>query len=775
MVDHEYEGIYTKHSNVSLLLNPTAGSDVLCGSSSMVESTNRCTSPTAPLNLATEEQFDMTASGSTLTSTSVYETSHLRTLSRVVMVTGLDEAVATLLNSHGMDGNGDSRGEGGGSGSGEEDGSGGKDAYSEGLMMFPEPGNSQHVEANYLDFEPCNSLHIADGIVHYGGNDLHVEDVALRLNDGSRVLQSSTALMIESNKSGLEGFLRDGHTDEVQLLGADGASQPIVHVVDVIQSSGPSVFRLVTNPDGTVSLVPLPSVQLSRQQGQDEDDVDSGVQLVHVETIDVKGPPPVLPFKQSMKLKKLLPGCPAWALALNDCERIGDSFRGWVETDAELDTVMTYFRQVTHSYWGTRQSPSQSKPSTRLMWKSQYVPFDGIPFINAGSRAVVMECQYGPRRQSNAKRLTAEADPKKVFKQSCPARVYVKKVRKFPEFAVDCELDKKQLKAAMDQAFHSLRENNLDKMGEDRFYIQLPTEAAHEFHSESPDTSAGDVPHRLHPKVSEKLREIVSNGEIRLYPIRNMLRRFVEKELFEDSETPPARHDLTYFPTVNDLQNNIHQAIHDIETGILPFNIPTVNIEINASCERSHSHHSDEVSDSRVIESNEDHSSQSPYAQKVTVTLCARPGEDGHHVISKVETLMSDGRIVTSSSLPPELAHIISKVPHTDDADQSDVAESILLSDSHIPNDPYEHSSADPFTASSHSNKFSVTHYQETTKSENEEISSHFALGENCGDVAEEEFCVTEHWRKDFGLRIKRNLDSDLTNNGIHLKRRKVN
>lgn len=105
------------------------------------------------------------------------------------------------------------------------------------------------------------------------------------------------------------------------------------------------------------------------------------------------------------------------------------------------------------------------------------------------------------------------------------------------------------------------------------------------------------------------------------------------------------------------------------------------------------------------------------------------------------------------------------------------MAESILLSDSHIPNDPSEHSSAAPFTAPSHSNKFSVTHYQETTKSENEEISSHFALGENCGDVAEEEFCVTEHWRKDFGLRTKRNLDSDLTigNNIIHLKRRKVN
>lgn len=49
----------------------------------------------------------------------------------------------------------------------------------------------------------------------------------------------------------------------------------------------------------------------------------------------------------------------------------------------DLESVLTYFKQVTHSYWGTRQSPSQSKASTRLMWKSQYVPFDGIPFINA--------------------------------------------------------------------------------------------------------------------------------------------------------------------------------------------------------------------------------------------------------------------------------------------------------------------------------------------------------------------------------------------------------
>lgn len=48
------------------------------------------------------------------------------------------------------------------------------------------------------------------------------------------------------------------------------------------------------------------------------------------------------------------------------------------------------------------------------------------------------------------------------------ARIYIKKVRKFPEFSVDSEMDKKQLKAAMDDAFHSLKESNVEKMGEDR-------------------------------------------------------------------------------------------------------------------------------------------------------------------------------------------------------------------------------------------------------------------------------------------------------------------
>ena len=44
----------------------------------------------------------------------------------------------------------------------------------------------------------------------------------------------------------------------------------------------------------------------------------------------------------------------------------------------------------------------------------------------------------------------------------------------------------------------------------------------------------------------------------------------MEKELFGTMDQMPEKHNLSYYPTVNDLQNNIHQALQDIESGVLP-------------------------------------------------------------------------------------------------------------------------------------------------------------------------------------------------------------
>jgi len=50
----------------------------------------------------------------------------------------------------------------------------------------------------------------------------------------------------------------------------------------------------------------------------------------------------------------------------------------------------------------------------------------------------------------------------------------------------------------------------------------------------------------------------------------------VTRELYHGGEIP-ERHDLTLFPTVNDLKNHIHQALKDIETGNLPLTAPSVS------------------------------------------------------------------------------------------------------------------------------------------------------------------------------------------------------
>lgn len=52
----------------------------------------------------------------------------------------------------------------------------------------------------------------------------------------------------------------------------------------------------------------------------------------------------------------------------------------------------------------------------------------------------------------------------------------------------------------------------------------------------------------------------------------------MEKELFDGQDDLPPKHDLSYYPTVNDLQNHIHHAIKDIESGRLPLTASTVRV-----------------------------------------------------------------------------------------------------------------------------------------------------------------------------------------------------
>ncbi|KAI7790456.1 putative calcium-responsive transcription factor [Triplophysa rosa] len=278
-------------------------------------------------------------------------------------------------------------------------------------------------------------------------------------------------------------------------------------------------------------------------------------------------------------VKALSPGAPNWALRLRECEKIGDSYRGYCNTEVEMEAILRLHKQQTHTVFVTRQSPSPAKPATRLMWKSQYVPYDGIPFVNAGSRAIVMECQFGPRRKGVHLKNGPETHQNIHYKATCPARIY---------------MDKKVVRQEQEKAFFNLKKSLWNVGGVLRYYIQLPTEKAHLYHDvetanllplpeqinfaeeqqnreDNTEEEGIDVmqdiqmedgtyvPSRLHPLVAEKICNLVAQGHTQVYTVRKQLRKFVEREMFKPDKVP-ERHNLCYFPTVNDIKNHIHEA-----------------------------------------------------------------------------------------------------------------------------------------------------------------------------------------------------------------------
>ncbi|KAM5325919.1 calcium-responsive transcription factor [Glossophaga mutica] len=356
-------------------------------------------------------------------------------------------------------------------------------------------------------------------------------------------------------------------------------------------------------------------------------------------------------------LQPLSSNTPMWACRLRSCEKIGDSYRGYCVSETELESVLTFHKQQTQSVWGTRQSPSPAKPATRLMWKSQYVPYDGIPFVNAGSRAVVMECQYGPRRKGFQLKKINEQESRscQLYKATCPARIYIKKVQKFPEYRVptDPKIDKKIIRMEQEKAFNMLKKNLVDAGGVLRWYVQLPTQQAHQYHEletpslplspspfpvpslEEEETTVRDenctLPSRLHPQVAHKIQELVSQGIEQVYAVRKQLRKFVERELFKPDEVP-ERHNLSFFPTVNDIKNHIHEVQKSLRNG-------------------------DNVYNSEIIPATLQWTSDSGNILRETVTVTFAEGNSpGESTTTKEET---DRK---RSSLSPEPAHLLSSL-----------------------------------------------------------------------------------------------------------------
>ncbi|XP_037597371.1 calcium-responsive transcription factor isoform X3 [Cebus imitator] len=461
---------------------------------------------------------------------------------------------------------------------------------------------------------------------------------------------------------------------ELQSLGDSNAQMMIV----ASPSENGQVLRVIPSTQTGMAQVIIPQGQLvdvnSPRDVPEEKPSDRNLSTVSVDTLANNPSNYILHPQSSFTLPKksvtrmleepllaplqpLSSNTPIWACRLRSCEKIGDSYRGYCVSETELESVLTFHKQQTQSVWGTRQSPSPAKPATRLMWKSQYVPYDGIPFVNAGSRAVVMECQYGPRRKGFQLKKISEQESRscQLYKATCPARIYIKKVQKFPEYRVptDPKIDKKIIRMEQEKAFNMLKKNMVDAGGVLRWYVQLPTQQAHQYHEletpclplspspfpvsalEEEETAVRDencaLPSRLHPQVAHKIQELVSQGIEQVYAVRKQLRKFVERELFKPDEVP-ERHNLSFFPTVNDIKNHIHEVQKSLRNGDMVYN-------------------------SEIIPATLQWTTDSGNILKETVTVTFAEGNSPEESIAtKMETNLTGG------SLSPEPTHLLSSL-----------------------------------------------------------------------------------------------------------------
>uniref|UniRef100_A0A8B9SEE0 Calcium responsive transcription factor n=1 Tax=Apteryx owenii TaxID=8824 RepID=A0A8B9SEE0_APTOW len=465
---------------------------------------------------------------------------------------------------------------------------------------------------------------------------------------------------------------------ELQSLGGPSTQMMIV----ASHSENGQVLHVIPSAQPGMAQVIIPQGQLldvtSTQDVSEEKCSDGNLRTVAVAAIGDSTSSYVLHPHASLSVSKrnttrlvedpfpipvqpLPPNIPSWARRLRNCEKIGDSYRGYCVSETELESVLTLHKQQTQSVWGTRQSPSPAKPATRLMWKSQYVPYDGIPFVNAGSRAIVMECQYGPRRKGFQPKKAGEQESASghLYKATCPARIYIKKVQKFPEYRVptDPKIDKKIIRMEQEKAFNMLKKNLIDAGGVLRWYVQLPTQQAHQYHEmetsclpsspshfpmPSPEEDEEVVrdenctlPSRLHPQVADKIRELVSQGIEQVYAVRKQLRKYVERELFKPDEVP-ERHNLSFFPTVNDIKNHIHEVQKSLRSGEMVYNSESIPATLQWTTD-----------------------SGNVLTETVTVTFASPPSDGSsptESVITKAESNQS------GESLLPETAQLLSSL-----------------------------------------------------------------------------------------------------------------
>ena len=189
------------------------------------------------------------------------------------------------------------------------------------------------------------------------------------------------------------------------------------------------------------------------------------------------------------------------------------------------------------------------------------VEFNNTPFTVTAIRK--LDCQFGKHYYKDHQGKSDRTRLQGTRKIGCQAHIIVRTIALYPEFqlpeAESTHLGPRSLKEKKKEKLAQL--HKLLCCGEvvktnTKYHILLPMEEAH--HSFHETRGAAGYVQRIHPKLVEKIYELVSEGITDTQEVKRALKHHTLHVLCPEQK--PELRDRSYYPTSTDIRNHVYKA-----------------------------------------------------------------------------------------------------------------------------------------------------------------------------------------------------------------------
>ena len=193
----------------------------------------------------------------------------------------------------------------------------------------------------------------------------------------------------------------------------------------------------------------------------------------------------------------------------------------------------------------------------------QTVEFDNTPFVVSEVRR--LDCQFGKHYfKQKQEGVSSRVHLQGTRKIGCKAHIVVRSIMVYSDFQLsrdEASLGPRKLKEKKKEKLQELYQvlNNKKPINTKVMYhVLLPNEEAH--HAFHQTHGAASYAQRVHPKLIEKIYELVFEGITDVQEVKRALKHHVTHVLCPDIK--PDLTDRSYYPTSTDVRNHIYKAQH---------------------------------------------------------------------------------------------------------------------------------------------------------------------------------------------------------------------